>query len=170
VTGEPDLGAYRGWLQKVAGNMIGFGDPRLDDLIQEGYIAMWKALSTFSSSRGSQDWWLKYKAHGRMLEVVRRTVHRNEDELSEAPEEALAAPDLLEALELAYHEGEIAEAISRLTPKQRRYVVARFWLGLSGNEMKQLGVFAYDPSALWNSRKNGARWKLQESLQHLATR
>jgi hypothetical protein len=47
-------------------------------------------------------------------------------------------------------------------------VVARFWLGLSGQEMRQLGVFAYDPSSLWTSKKNGARWKLQKELAHLA--
>lgn len=164
------LPEYRGWLQKVAGTMIGFGDPGLDDLVQEGYIAMWRALKSYEPSRGSLPSWLTAKARWRMLEVVQRTKHVRFVELDEAPEEALAAPDLLDSLELAYHNGEIAEAISGLTPAQRRYVLARFWLGLSGNEMRQLGVFAYDPSALWNSKVNGARWKLQASLRHLAIR
>jgi RNA polymerase sigma factor (sigma-70 family) len=170
VTDEETLREYIGWLRKTAGNMIGFGDPGLDDLVQEGYIAMWRALKNFDRSKGSLPSWLTAKAHWRMLEVVQRTKRTIEVTLDEAPEDQLAAPDLLDAIDIAYHDGEIAQAVSELTTQQRRYVIARFWLGLSGKEMVELGVFSYDPSALWTSRKNGARWKLQNSLQHLMIR
>lgn len=163
------LREYLGWLRKTAGNMIGFGDPSLDDLVQEGYIAMWRALKNFDRSKGSLPAWLTAKAHWRMLEVVQR--RRSIDvTLDDVDEDDLAAPDLIERIEIAYHDGEIARAISELSSQQRRYVIARFWLGLSGKEMVELGVFGYDPSALWTSRKNGARWKLQETLRHLAVR
>ena len=59
--------------------------------------------------------------------------------------------------------GEIYDAIASLTPAQRKYVYARFWHGMTTAEMKA-EVFGYDPSALWNSAKNGAKRKLAEQL------
>jgi RNA polymerase sigma factor (sigma-70 family) len=168
VTPDDTLREYLNWLRKTAGNMIGFGDPRLDDLIQEGYIAMWRALGTFSPDRGALPAWLTYKAHGRMQEFLRRAKNVPCTDLDAAPEEALAAPDLIDSLSLAYHDGEIAQAISHLSPAQRRYVTARFWLGLSGKEMRELGVFSYEAHSLWASPVNGARKKLAAELSHLA--
>lgn len=175
------LGEYRPWLYKVANRLLSPGHPDLDDLVQEGYIAMWKAEKSFSPEKGKMDWWLKFKAHRRMLTIVQR--RRLEEDLSlnkkvrvnnhggteESLElqDLLAAPDLLESIEMAYHTGEIAEAIDSLSPAQRKYVYARFWLGLSGKEMQDLGVFGYDPSALWTRKSNGARDKLGKELAHL---
>lgn len=170
MTDDEILRDYLPWLRKVAGNLIGFDDPDLQDLVQEGYIAMWRALKNFQPDKGTLDYWLKFKASNRMkTAAIRAHEHpeRKPDELPDDRDWDIAAPDLLEAVDIAYHHGEIAAAIDRLTPQQRRYVIARFWLGLTGNEMRQLGVFAYDPSALWTSKRNGARLKLQRELAHL---
>jgi RNA polymerase sigma factor (sigma-70 family) len=165
VTDDDILRDYLPWLRVVAGNLIGFENPDVQDLVQEGYIAMWKAIKSFTPDKGKLDWWLKFKAANRMKTLaIRRPLP--DDELQDWSLD-IAAPDLLDQIDIAYHHGEIAAAIDRLTPQQKRYVIARFWLGLSGNEMQQLGVFTYDPSALWNSKRNGARWKLQEDLAHL---
>jgi RNA polymerase sigma factor (sigma-70 family) len=180
VTGEPDdeiLASYLPWLRVVAGNMLGFDSPDLQDLVQEGYIAMWRALRSYDRGGGPLDWWLKYKAGMRMKTVSIRAHEKVQPDSLDAPRteggeayaDLLEAPDLLERIELAYHHGEIGAAIDRLSPQQRRYVLARFWLGLSGAEMVELGVFAYDSSGLWNSKKNGARWKLEADLRHLAS-
>lgn len=175
------LHGYLPWLRVVAGNLIGFEHPDLQDLVQEGYIAMWKAIRNFKAGSAPLDFWLKYNAHNRMKTVSVRWAARDvPDSLNEPVNcgaqdielgdtiEDLTVSDLLEHIGIAYHYGQIAQAIDRLTPQQRKYVIARFWLGLSGNEMVELGVFTYDPSALWNSKRNGARWKLQEELKHLA--
>jgi RNA polymerase sigma factor (sigma-70 family) len=77
----------------------------------------------------------------------------------------LAAADLIDSIQLAYHRGEIVQALDRLAPAQKRYVVLRFWCGYVTSELKT--VFGYDPSGLWNSQKNGARLKLREELAHL---
>ena len=50
------LREYLGWLRKVAGNLIGFGHPDLQDLVQEGYIAMWRALKTYNPASGPLDY------------------------------------------------------------------------------------------------------------------
>lgn len=184
------LSEYLPWLRKVAGNLTGFGSSGLDDLVQEGYIAMWRALGTHDEAAGPLDYWLKFKSSNRMKTLAIRAAEKTDplhlDEPVGSKARAggfedlvitlgdtiadLGSDELLNKIELAYHDGEVAQAIDHLTPAQRKYVVARFWYGLSGKEMRELGVFSYDPSALWNSRRNGARWKLAGELQHLATR
>lgn len=87
----------------------------------------------------------------------------------------LGAADLLAGVELAYHRGEILEAIGRLSPMQQRYVVCRFWLGLEGDggapgggallkEMMGTG----SPHVYWTAKDRGARDRLRVSLAHLA--
>jgi DNA-directed RNA polymerase specialized sigma24 family protein len=80
-------------------------------------------------------------------------------------ENLLSAADLVDAIMLAYHRGDIMRALDSLSPAQKRYVVLRFWCGYQGAELKT--VFGYDPSALWNSKKNGAKEKLRSELVHL---
>lgn len=158
------LAEYTHWLYATAGRLLGsFADPDLDDLVQEGYIAMWRALRSYDESQGALPAWLTAKAEWRMRTVASRRQPRAEDEL----DESLAGASLLESVDIAYHHGEIADAISGLAPAQRRYVIARFWYGLSGQEMRDLGVFRYDPSSLWTRPRNGARWKLARQLSHM---
>lgn len=185
MTDDEILRPYMPWLRTVACNLLGYTDVGVQDLMQEGYIEMWKALRRYNAAAGPLDYWLKFKASNRMKTIAIRarehpervpaslnqTVYSDPTpvELGDILED-LGAAELLETVDLAYHHGEIAAAINALSPQQRRYVIARFWLGLTGNEMIALGVFAYDPSGLWNSKRNGARWKLEEELKHLVTR
>lgn len=77
----------------------------------------------------------------------------------------LSAADLVDSIMLAYHRGQIVQALDKLSPAQKRYVVLRFWCGFVGNELT--AVFGYEPGSLWTSKKNGAREKLREELAHL---
>lgn len=177
---DEELREYLPWLRKVATSLLPPWQPSIDDVVQEGYIAMWKAEKSFDPSRGKLDYWLKMKAHRRMLTVVIRqgtpelSLNKDVSSGNGGSEEHwelqdfIAAPDLLGEVEMAYHHGEIAEAIDRLSPAQKRYVYARFWLGLSGREMREMGLFGYDPSALWNRKDTGAKVKLQRDLHRLA--
>lgn len=59
---------YTGWLHTVARGMT---DGSLhDDLVQEGYVAMWRALKSHDPDQSSQDFWLKRSATDRMRSVV----------------------------------------------------------------------------------------------------
>lgn len=80
-------------------------------------------------------------------------------------EHLLAAADLIDSIQLAYHRGEILRALDALTPAQKRYVVLRFWCGYVTSELTT--VFGYEPGALWTSKRNGAREKLRCELAHL---
>lgn len=226
---------YEAWLHKRAW-LIG-GVNSHDDLVQEGRIAMWQALSSFDESAGQLPHWLTFKANGHMLECVtrghwtgntkphapaatnkgierRREIDRFQtrfkletgvyptqqqiaeslgmtissvsrylakpaveatgsteyslDELLDGDhgfEHLLAAADLVDQVALAYHRGEIMQALDALSPAQKRYVVLRFWCGYVTSELKT--VFGYEPGSLWTSKRNGARDKLREQLAHL---
>ena len=183
------------WLQKVARSILSPSHPNLEDLVQEGRVALWKALGTFNGERSHLTHWVTYRARNRMLEVatgkcwtgqpprfhgrqgIQEPVHVLSLDASPGHEnsESLAAfvppprdvRDDIETAEMAYHENEIREAIASLTPQQRKYVLARFWEDMTTAEMIS-EVFGYDPSALWNSKTNGAKYKLREALSHLA--
>jgi RNA polymerase sigma factor (sigma-70 family) len=187
-TVTPDeLTEYRPWLYKQAHALLSPGDPEVEDLVQEGYISMWKALGTYKPDSGSLPSWLTSKARFRMIEVVQRKNWSGQPSRQHGRNPAtspkllsldastgdgitladiLPGNDTMESVMEAYHHGEIYDAISSLTPAQREYVYARFWNGLTTAEMKA-EIFGYDPSALWNSQRNGARMKLAEKLSRI---
>lgn len=72
-----------------------------------------------------------------------------------------AAGDLLEDILSAYHNGEISDALSSLTPNERKYVNLRFWEGLTHTELTD--AFGYNPGAIWTQAKK----KLKPKLEHL---
>lgn len=149
---------------------------------------MWRALDSYNPQSGALPAWLTTKAKYRMTEVVTRgnwsglparrdgrNAIQNPVTLSlDAERDGITLADVipddgnvLEEVLNAYHHGEIHQALSELTPAQRKYVHARFWLGMSAAEMKK-EIFGYDPSGLWNSPKNGAKLKLKERLETLS--
>lgn len=179
------LKGFRPWLYKTAYGLLSPGSPEIDDLVQEGYIAMWRAMDTFKADSGALTSWLTSKAKYRMLEVVHRRnwtgqPPRLHGSTPAKPPNMLsldadrgdgvtladilpADEEVMDAVLVAYHHGEIHKAISMLTPRQRKYVFARFWYRMTTAEMKN-EIFGYDPSALWNSSRNGAKHKLAGKL------
>lgn len=173
---------YRPWLRKVAAGMT--TPSMVEDLAQEGWIALWLAYGKADERRAPTDWWLKKKAHGRMITLVSRDWRTlksrtwgipagqarpsTDEELSTVgasvwdSEQLLDGADLIDGAEWAYHHGEIARALDELTPAQRKYVVLRFWHGYGTWDM--VDEYGYDPRGIWA----GARKALISSLAHLA--
>jgi RNA polymerase sigma factor (sigma-70 family) len=154
---------YRPWLRKVAAGMT--TPDRAELLAQEGWIAVWAAIKNYDGS-APLDWWLKRKAHGRMLTLVQVTwrskkelQHVSTDDTAEIWDRLLVE---MPEVELAYHHGQIAAALDVLTAREREYVVMRFWGGLNYPELT--AHFGYGPQALWRT----ARPKLTKALAHLA--
>lgn len=154
LTPDEILGAFTGWLVHVA-REIGFSQD-WDDLIQEGRIAMWKALDTYDG-KGALPKWLTFCARKRMLDIAQRkkptfrdpsltnrghrepprtavySLERHQDDSLDEEGWNLADLDATERLagvEWAYHQGHILNALERLSPEQRHYVVMRFWGGI----------------------------------------
>lgn len=161
-----------------------------EDIVQEGRIAMWQAMSTWNPKKGALPSWLTSHANWRMKSVLTRKIWTGQPTNAGTPNELLSyrgiqtplslnklmenvngidefikAAQLPDSIEIAYHHGEIAQALSELTPSQRRYVWLRFWKDVRGQELK--AAFGYEPQGFWTSPKNGAKWKLKKQLAHL---
>ena len=63
---------YHSWLYKMARVYRSFDLNDHDDLVQEGRVAIWKALDTYDPALGALPSWLTTAAKMRMLEVVKR--------------------------------------------------------------------------------------------------
>lgn len=66
------LADYTGWLHHYANRLRVWWDADHDDLVQEGQVAMWRALDTFDPDRGALPSWLTMKAATRMRDVAWR--------------------------------------------------------------------------------------------------
>lgn len=69
---SPDLGAYHNWLYKTAADFLtgGYYDASVDDLVQEGRIAMWKAYEAYEDCKGTLAPWLTNAARMRMKDLA----------------------------------------------------------------------------------------------------
>lgn len=188
------LASYERWLHKVANSYLPAYDARHDDLVQEGRIAMWRALATHEPVKGALPSWLTKAATVRMKEMAfgrGQPTGREATRGVRAVEEVALEPivdsyggvdetpflriDAMDSVELAYHEGEIHRALDALSPSQREYVFLRFWGGLDPSsrvpEMRAL-VKEYPVLSkrfLWSgsSKQRGAKQRLAEALVHL---
>lgn len=175
------LADYEKWLHAVTNSLTTPAEH--DDIVQEGRVAMWRALSTYDESRGALASWLTRAAEMRMKDVAwgsgQPTGHeplrgsRPVEEgpsLDGEPEEIVQA--LLGYVEEAYHDGEIMKIIREvLTPRQQEYVFLRFWGGLEPrSQAPQVRALILEFPVLaerWHWQR--ARALLAERLSHLAS-
>lgn len=67
---EQEFPGWRGWLHTVANQMLPADHALHDDLAQEGLIAMWRAVGTYSDDRDIPlGAYMRYKARLRMLDI-----------------------------------------------------------------------------------------------------
>lgn len=182
IEGSDDeiLERYRRWIFKVANEMCGSKPWLIDDLAQEGHIAMWKALKTFDESKGTLPHWLTKCARWRMGEVLRRRElwtgtdnqrghERFDPPIAVDPQSATYIDAITDGAEIIdkvlsrYHDGDISRALDELTEQQRDYVIRRFWNDESYTDLFM--HFRKNPSDLWKTAKP----KLAKELAHLAS-
>lgn len=156
--------SWRPWLRVTAANMTS-DDP--ESLSQEGWVAIWRALPDYDG-RAPFEPWVKTVARNRMRNVIRdshaaRRDIRRVDHYPDVADVCDVAIDLA-GVEMAYHHGEIRAAIDALNPRQREYVLARFWGGLTYNELNARFETKQSNAAIWKR----VRRQLAEQLAHLA--
>lgn len=165
---ESVLEALRPWLRVVARSMLGQDDTRhVEDLAQEGWIGAWRSIPAYEPSGGAFESWLHACAKNAMRNVIRdRLAARRDDRQTLLVGDVLKLWDAgasFEGLELAYHHGEIAQALAVLSPQQREYVVLRFWGGLEAAQLNR-HFRTLNSGSIWTA----ARRKLRDQLAHLA--
>lgn len=155
-----------------------------DDLVQEGRIALWEVATKrpdapgayFNAAAGMRiseaaargKWTGMPSQRGKpSVDPLRRP---DRDSLDERDDEGhlirdVALPDITEALQLAYHAGELRQAIDCLPANHQRYVVLRFWYGMTHTEIAEhVGIKAGNLARTWNE---SIRPALAERLAHL---
>lgn len=182
---------YVKWCHAMANTVAPAGSPDHDDLVQELLIAIWQAAEKADPDQGGATApWLTQAARWRLNDVVKRHTwtghtkvrgkaadpllrpHPSLDDLvadQGEPVDAVAmaeAEELLEAVALAYHSGQIAEAVSALPARQRAYVVQRFWKGRSNAEIAARARLS--PATLRHDWEAEIRPALCERLAHLS--
>jgi hypothetical protein len=157
-------------------------DPNVwDDVLNEARITLWEVLVKHPDkppayahratgmrivevlTRGV---WTGMEGHrGRAIDPIRRTDRDSFDDPDLGLE--VAAADVLESVQLAYHHGEILQAIAALPANHRQYCYLRFWGGYTNVEIAAIqGVKAGNMARMWTE---SIAPKLADSLAHLAT-
>lgn len=181
LTPEEIVGNYRRWAHTVANSRR---EPHFrdhDDLVQEALLEIWQVLQR--KGTGVSATYLATAGKHRMDDVLDgRPMRGNPTEggqtyrpktvaaevVSEAaPDlwEQLIAVDALDAVELAYHQGQIVEALADLKPQYRSYVVMRFWGGMRDVDIAASLGTTNKVVGTWWSRS--IRPVLRERLAHL---
>lgn len=129
----PDLGAYHNWLYRTAADLLrgGYYDADIDDVVQEGRIAMWKAYQVYDDCKGTLAPWLTNAARMRMKDVAigsgRWTGHTGRrgwiDAMSPKVQRTLALDTLLDDPEFSELRLRPPVAASKVMTNQR----AREW-------------------------------------------
>lgn len=130
-------------LRRRAADMLGTQSRYTDDLAQEGWVAVWRALPTVPAhllnDADALEGWCIGVARNKMRNWIRDELAAPRrglnNELSagsgtisgDALFEALSSSEALDGVDLGYHDGKVAAALEKLTPTQRRYVFLRFW-------------------------------------------
>jgi RNA polymerase sigma-70 factor (ECF subfamily) len=118
-----------------------------EDLLQEIYVSVWKAASSFDAARSQPLTWLTSIARNRAIDSLRRqnTQPRLEsstrDDDDERPDAVEAQPDdapgPLELLGRASEARELNTCLQHLSPPQRQSVAMAFFDGLSHAEIAE---------------------------------
>jgi len=118
-----------------------------EDLLQEVYVAVWKAAGNFDTARSQPLTWLTHIARNRAIDSLRRaatlpqteSLSVDEDDGRPDPHEALAteAPGPLDLLGRASERRELNTCMEHLTPPQRQSVALAFFDGLSHAEVAE---------------------------------
>lgn len=169
---EEILTEYRLWLMKTAWRYSN-GNNKLDDLVQEGAIAIWQAHREWTpDNKVPLHTFLYNKAKWRMAQVAKRETYSGRPSQRGKNSHATAENEhshgdltaaIFERAEwkpepvIAYHTPEIIAAINTLPLVQRQKVYEYFWLDMpNGNGW-----------SWWNRKKSGARDRLRPQLEHL---
>lgn len=153
VTHEPtDIADWLKWLKGVAFSMKPGRPWDQDDLVQEGWLAMWLAMSEFDSSHGmALESWLKQKARWAMKEALRNGRLRDLPLfIDEGWGETLLTGFIDEGFE-AVELSSLVEGYKCLSDHEKAFVYLRFYEGLTYANMAP--YFDEDPYKLgWHQR------------------
>ena len=177
--GDRFVRQWESWIWKTARDICWPNHmDKIDDVRQEGRIALWhghtephalrnaeRRMRSFAFGRRPQTGHTR-GAGGEGMDVQQVVVLDAPVNEGVTVMDLLAAVDLLGEIEIAYHHGEIMQAINSLPDEHREYLYRRFWEGWNDSEIaRSMGV---STSGMHNRWVRTIRPALIERLQHLA--
>lgn len=139
-----DLEQHRRWLYRLANDILWTNSSArhaltVDDLAQEGWVAMWRAQQKFDPARGNERAHLTNAARKRMLDIVsgkkpsfgtegnRGRVKVPETAWKPLPEPGSPDEPFIEEFIQEAADGRLTAALDAMSPEAREYVERVFW-------------------------------------------
>jgi DNA-directed RNA polymerase specialized sigma24 family protein len=145
------LQSFRPWLRAVAKNMTRSNSDRCEELAAEGWVAIWLAVKHHSDRNFDMTSpFLKTVALNKMRSIIRGWTAQCRDISNRVLVVEDTNPSVWDGL-----------FVEHLSPGERKYVLLKYWGGLTDTEMIQ--HFGYRPKTIGTS----AHKKLKKELAHL---
>jgi RNA polymerase sigma-70 factor, ECF subfamily len=111
-----------------------------EDVVQEGFLSLWRAGGRYDPSRGSVRTWILGIVHNRAIDALRRsTVHDSRRASDEGIEERFEAPDRTDAEAARRSEaGEIRAALGVLPADQLKVIELAYFGGFTHSEIAEM--------------------------------
>ena len=111
-----------------------------EDVVQEGFLALWRSGSRYDSSRGSVRGWILRIIHNRAVDALRRGAVQDKGRVDgEHIAERVAAPDRTDLEFVRRDEArEIRDALEGLPDEQSRVIELAYFGGLTHVEIASM--------------------------------
>ena len=148
--GLGDRAAFAGLYERTSGHLFAVllriqrDRAVAEELLQEVYVAVWKAAAGFDAARSQPLTWLTHIARHRAIDSLRRSqtqprtesLHAMDDDSDNLLDSVASdTPGPLDLLGQASDARELAQCMERLSPPQRQSVALAFFDGLSHAEV-----------------------------------
>ena len=148
--GLGDRAAFAGLYERTSGHLFAVllriqrDRAVAEELLQEVYVAVWKAAAGFDAARSQPLTWLTHIARHRAIDSLRRSqtqprtesLHAMDDDSDNLLDSVASdIPGPLDLLGQASDARELAQCMERLSPPQRQSVALAFFDGLSHAEV-----------------------------------
>ena len=153
-TGAGDRAAFERLYERSSGHLFAVvlriqrDRAAAEDLLQEVYVAVWKAAGSFDAARSQPLTWLTSIARNRAIDSLRRAHAQPQLESTTRADDDDERPDLvdtmadggpgpLELLDRASDARALGRCMERLSPSQRQSLALAFFDGLSHAEVAE---------------------------------
>jgi RNA polymerase sigma-70 factor (ECF subfamily) len=111
--------------------------PAAEEVVQEAFLAIWRAGGRYDRSRGSVRTWIFSIVHHRAIDAMRRQfVHEGRRSADETAAERVEAPERTEVEAVRRAEaGRVRAALDTLPPEQMRVIELAYFGGFSHTEI-----------------------------------
>jgi RNA polymerase sigma factor (sigma-70 family) len=109
-----------------------------EDVVQEGFLAVWRSAGTFLAEHGKPSTWILTLVHRRAVDLVRREERRRADPIDELAQHDPAGREATdEEAWLRAQRQVVQEALRKLPPDQREAIELAYYGGFTQSELAE---------------------------------